>query len=183
MPNQLRRRILPTVPLVLEMEDASGEKFTEEFKLAFDLNVADEILEVTGLDLMTNQVWPALNGRVLSVMLLAACRENTPKWNTRDKADPKKPSYDGLPVLRTYLNQENCSKALDALWDAYLLFLAPKERERLNLLREDMKAGRPIEQPDPQTPPAKSSADPTGGEQSGPTPDTTSDSAIAKSAS
>jgi hypothetical protein len=163
------------------MEDAGGEKFTEEFKLAFDMNVADEILELTGLDLLNNQVWPGLNGRVLSAMLLAAARQNTPKWNTRDAKG--EPTYDGLPVLRSYLNQENCLKALEALWDAYLLFLAPKERERLNRLREDMKAGRPTEQPDPQTPPAKSSADPTGGEQSGPTPDTTSDSAIAKSAS
>lgn len=176
----LKKRIAPSVPLVLELEDDSGAKFKREFRLSFDFNASAIVEEKTGLNLLTAEVWTSgLSSRSLSVMLWAAILSNHPEYDTEDERG--RPTDEGLEVIRSYMDVGNTDAIHQALWDAYFISLPKDKREALEEAKRVLteKTSRPLALA-PEVPATTSS--PSDGSNSGPSPDTTSGSASKSSA-
>lgn len=183
----LRRRVAPSVPLTLELEDDAGGKFTRSFRLAFDMNAAAEIEERTGLSLLDAGIWQHINEPVaFSVMFYAALLANHPEYRTVD--DEGEASDEGLEVIRSYMQESNAEPITEALWKAYLIYLPREKRELMEKLRAKAEAQRSDggAEADPFGPPAATAAvtAATGpaGSSSGASPATTSGSAMTSSA-
>lgn len=169
----LRRRVAPSAPLEISFTDENGT-FTQTYRVAFNLNVLSEISEKTGLSALGFDLWTKLDARVLRAMLWAALLPNHPEFDTRDRNGR---TDEGIETIGSWLDGDNQDKAAHALWEAYLLYLPKDQAELLRTEREKAEKGPDV------------ALSPTGGEiplassNSGPLPDTTSESQIAKSAS
>jgi hypothetical protein len=182
----LKRRIAQSVPLALEYMDESGAKGTLNFRLCFNFNVGADIREKTGLritELLT--LWAhAGDPGVFRAMLWASILPLQPEWDTVD--EDGKPNDEGLETIGSYMDEANSDAAFEALWSAYLLYLAPKKREAAEQWMAEVKAKPkgerenldPLEQTPTETP-----ASPSTGSTSGPLPDMISASPMASSAS
>jgi hypothetical protein len=171
----LRRRIAPSVPLIIEYTDERGS-FSEAYRVSFNLNVLAEISEKTGLTALSFDIWIKLSARVLRVMLWAALLPHQPKFAAED----------GIEAVGSMLDGTNQEKAVRALWDAYLLYLPKDQADALRREREraekaaaeggdaDPLASEATEEPNPS---------PSDGSSSGPSLVTTAESPKAKSAS
>ena len=169
-PTALKRRIAPSVPLKLQLDDDGGANFVREFRLSFDFNAAALIEEKTGLNLLTAEVWTSgLSSRSLSVMLWAAVLANHPEYAFSD--DKGEPTEEGLEIIRSYMDVGNTDLIHDALWDAYFISLPKDKRETLERARAELiaaqKAGRSPLAVAPETAPAS----PSDGSNSGPSPE------------
>lgn len=173
MAEALRKRLCPSVPLKLELQDDSGTKFIRNFRLAFDFNAVRAIEEETGFSLMRGEVWQHQTAKVLTAMLWAATLAHQGQYDTRDKNGLRTP--DGLEVIGSYMTEENSEEIGEALWLAYLNYLSPAKRKIVVEARAEIEA-RPV----PMNPaPAEvipESATSSPGETSGPLPGTTSES-------
>jgi hypothetical protein len=189
----LKKRIAPSLPLKLELVDDNGSTFTRNFRLSFDFNALARIQEKTGIRMLGLEIWGALSASVLSVMFWASVLANQPDYNTVD--EDGKPTDEGLEVIRSYMDMSNADQISDACWDAFLLGLPKdraeklremkKEAERIALEKANKRArGEAVEDDVPNAPaPALTMpADPTGS-SSMPSPELTSASAKASSAS
>lgn len=168
----IQRRLAPCVLVALEFED--GQKL--EYKLAFDMNVLALIVEKTDLNLLdTREMWVKLDARVLGAMFWAAATVHQPELANDE----------GLVAMRSLLVGDNVDRAADALWDAYLLFLPPRQREAMRKMREKKAEEQNPPQPDvPTETAAPADSTPSANScASGPSPATISASATASSAS
>lgn len=167
----LRRRIAPSTPLTLELEDDSGGKFVKTFRLCFDFNAGAEILDRTGLSLLNGSIWQHIDKpTVFSVMFYAAILANHPEYRTVDEKG--EPTDEGLEVIRSYMQEANAEPITEALWKAYLAFLPKEKRELMEKLR--MKAeGKGSTSPLAAATPEATPESPISS-SSGPLPDTTS---------
>jgi hypothetical protein len=174
----LRRRIAPSTPLTLELEDDIGGKITKTFRLCFDFNAAAEIKERTDLSLLNGSIWQHIdNPTVFSVMFYAAILANHPEYRTVD--DEGAPTDEGLEVIRSYMQESNADVITEALWKAYLAYLPKEKRDLMERLRAKAEAKNPDPLPQaaaPTTPESSNSL------TSGPSLDTTSGSAMKSSA-
>jgi hypothetical protein len=171
----LRRRIAPSVPLLIEFTDEKGP-FRETYRLAFNLNVLANISEKTGLTGLDFTMWAELSAPRLRAMLWAAMLPYHPEYGTEE----------GLEVVGTMLVGENQTRAADALWEAYLLYLPAADAALMRQMRVQAEAGESPAGPLPAPAPATETpvmASPSDGSSSGPSVDLTSDSMTAKSAS
>jgi hypothetical protein len=169
----LRRRIAPSVPLLIEYTDEQGS-FSHAYRVSFNLNVLAEISEKTGLSALTGDIFIKLSARVLRVMLWAALLPQHPEFD----------SEEGLEVVGSMLDGDNQFRALTALWEAYLLYLpadqaAAMRRERERAEKEARGEALPLAEG--ATEPTETS--PSDGSNSGPLLVTTAESLKAKSAS
>ncbi len=199
----LKRRIAPTVPITLELEDEDSQKFKKTFHLCFDFNAISLIEERTGFSLLDGlaiwgEVAPAATaegkkkkGRkasrrasLLSIMFWASVAAKHPEYLTED--ENQEPSGEGLQTIRSYMNSSNSEEILAALWEAYLLYLPADQRELLKKLTSDAEAQqRAASETSPLAPaPDQIPANqPTpAGSISGPSPATSSESATKTSA-
>lgn len=174
----LARRVRPSVPITLELDQ--GQQAT--FRLSFDFNAIVRIEEKTGLRMLNVYApWAGLSATVLSVMLWAAMLANHPEYD----------SDEGLAIVRSFLDPENADRATQSLWEAYLLYLPERQAKAMRQMREDAEKAQKAENPPPpatptqvkvEAPPASEGKNSIGSD-SGPSPDTTSASASESSAS
>ena len=66
-----------------------------------------------------------MSSSVLSAML----------WSAAIPSNPEYDSDEGLQAIRSYLDKESGSKAYDALWEAYMLFLPKRDADVLRELK------------------------------------------------
>ena len=125
----LRRRITPSVPFHLKVEDADGGSFTLSFKVSYDFNAMALVEEVTGMSMITGDVFDNPSCSNISALLWAGIQENHP-----DYAGQK-----GLQAIRSCLNIATATEALKAINEAFLLAL-PKEQADLIRQRAQEKA-------------------------------------------
>jgi hypothetical protein len=125
MPNPvkgaLRRRIVPSVPLALKLEDDSGASFTRDFRLSFDFNAFALINERTGYSVVDGSVWKHLDERVVGVMLWAAVLAHSPEYGDEE----------GLAVIRSYIDAGNAELVTESLFDAYAAGLPAEKKAAL----------------------------------------------------
>jgi len=174
-PTALKKRTAKTYPLVLDLEDGDA-KFTRSFLLLLDFNALAAAEEKAGTRMIGIAFWTRMSARMLTALLWAAALRYQPEYATVDKDG--NPTDDGFEVIGSYIDPGNESAVAEALWEAYLVNM-PQDRQ--TLLRK-LRAGE--EKPDPNgQEPAEPPASNQPGSTSGPSPDTTSVSAIASSAS
>jgi hypothetical protein len=190
----LRRRVAPGVSLTLKYSDGDVS-----FRLAYNNNALASIEERTevfvpqedgtmvksNLNLLANPyaLWEKLGKNRLGVIFWAALLQDRPELD----------SDIGLLTVRSYLDRpENELKVFNAAWEAFMLYLPKDQAEGLRAARADWEkkrdAGDPPEPaatvPTPPAPgPELTASNPLPGSSSGPSPDSTSDSPIAISAS
>ena len=137
----LKRRIAPSVPLKLQLDDDGGTNFVREFRLSFDFNAAALIEEKTGLNLLTAEVWTSgLSSRSLSVMFWAAVLANHPEYAFPDEHG--EPTDEGLEIIRSYMDVGNTDAIHGALWDAYFISLPKEKREALEKAKAELTAAQ-----------------------------------------
>lgn len=151
----LRKRITPSVPITLELEDDGGAKFTKSFHVSFDYNTVTTIEERTGLQMVSGKehesVWKNPTARVTSIMFWAAILNHHPEYA----------SDEGLKIIRSYMDASNATKIAKAMNDAFVLTLSKEQQEHIRSeeKKEEEKAearkkAQEEGKPDP-TPPAE----------------------------
>jgi hypothetical protein len=180
METALKRRIAPSVPLTLELDDDNGSKMVRNFRLSFDANAAAEVEERTGFNMLRGEIWEKLSFKGLSVMFWASVLANHPEYDTEDQHGNR--TDDGLRVIRSYMGIGNTAQISEVVEKAFLASLPKHKREAIEaerIRREKEKAPFVAAAAGgTETPPA--AAQP--GSNSGPSPDTTSASPSESSA-
>jgi hypothetical protein len=168
----IERKLYPSYPVTLQVE--GGEPVSFNITLNFDALLRIE--EKTGLKLLDkNIIAEMLSLRVMSAAFWGAVCENHPEYE----------SDAGLLSLRSLLTDtDNLAKVEQALWESYLLCLPAKRRDAILKAREEMqKKENPSEDPTQPSKPMSASTETSIGQDSPPLRDSTSDSALASSAS
>ena len=174
----LRRRIVRALPFTLDLGDFG--KF--EFQLSYDFNSASALQENTvskqnpaGIKLPDLEAWSHISEPVfVTALFWAGIINRHPEYN----------SEEGLKTIRSYVDEGNSDLIVQACWNAYLLNLPKAKRDFMEDLKKKAEAGiKAANPPSPATPPETAPEETSIGSTSGPSPDTTSDSAKASSAS
>lgn len=126
MSSPVRRRITPSVPFTLRVENQDGSSFELSLRLAFDFNALALVEEETGINALNGEAFQKQNATVLSALLWAALQKHHPEYAGRE----------GLEVVRTWLDLGNVTAVLDALTEA---FLATMPKEKADILRKNIK--------------------------------------------
>lgn len=183
----------PSVPLTIETVDGEGAKYALSLRLAFDLNAGVAIQDKSGINIGHLDIWSRVGEPLfIRTVLWGAALAHQPEYYTTD--DAGRLTNAGLDAIGSFVDDSNSSAIMEALWKAYMAFLSPERREYMQELRKrqeseaaelrtKLETGEDV--PLAEAPGGKSETSPANstGAQSGPLPDTTSDSAIAKSAS
>lgn len=178
MDSALKRRIAPSVPLKLELDDDSGAKFVKNFRLSFDANAAAEVEERTGFNMLRGEIWEKLSFKGLSIMLWAAVLANHQEYDTEDAIGNR--TDEGLRVIRSYMGIGNTAQISSAVENAFLASLPKDKREAIEAER-----ARREKETTPFVAAVAGSVETTAeqlGSNSGLSPATISDSASASSA-
>lgn len=125
-PRALLRRIAPSVPLSLDLQQDDGSVLHVELRLAFDCNAIAAAEEASGLNMLKGDIWLDLTGRVLGILFWAALLAHQPEY-----AGP-----DGLAVARSYIDAGNILQVGRAVEDAFALSLPAEDRATIRALRE-----------------------------------------------
>lgn len=145
----LRRRIAPSVPLTLELEDEGGEKFVRSFRVSFDVNAMALVQEETGYSMLNGEIWGHIDETTLSSMFRAALLTHQPEYG----------GLEGLQVIRSYMDASNAEKITVALNEAFLIQLPKERRDKLREAQKDAKAkGENPTPPATDTAPEKTAA-------------------------
>ncbi|MGO9641164.1 MAG: hypothetical protein ACLP1Y_07670 [Candidatus Acidiferrales bacterium] len=178
----LNRRIAPSYPFTLRSRDNEGKETEQKFLLCFDLEaltaLEEKIPSLNTLNLGGLEIFARMNAGILGAALWAAALRHHPEYDTRDEKGS--PTDDGLETISSFLDLGNSDDAIKALEEAYLITLPRERADRMRALRDAKPAGE-----DPTTAagiPIPAADSVSNGPSSGPSPDTTSASAIAKSA-
>jgi hypothetical protein len=123
MKSPLRRRVSPTVPFTLKVEDANGDKFEQSFRLSYDFNTLPLVEEKTGKSMLTQvgEIMDNPSVTNVSILLWAAVLENHPEYQGEE----------GLRTIRYNLTLATAKVALDACKEAFLLQLPADQVARL----------------------------------------------------
>ncbi len=130
----LKRRIAPSVPLTLKIENDGGSTFERTFRLSFDFNAFAVIQDKTGVNMAGENVWAELNPVTLSVMF----------WASLHALQPEFASDEGLCVVRSYMDVGNQDQIAEALFDAHAACLPADRRKLLMDAKERALRGDPI---------------------------------------
>lgn len=115
----LRRRITPSVPFTLRVEDVDGGTFESSFRVAYDLNAFSLFEETTGINVLQNLgiVFDKPSISLITVLLWVGIRLYHPEYR----------GLDGLETLRANITMDTLSEVKTACTEAFLLSL-PKEK-------------------------------------------------------
>jgi hypothetical protein len=209
----IKRRIAPSVPLKLDLEDDSGAKFSREFRLSFDLNAAARIqlrMARRIREEIDEEVEEEIDGKKVKKMVTRMVTHDVPGPNLGDPAiwsrivrepvckgvvfwasvlahHPEYDSDEGFECIQSYLDDDNEDVVIEALWDAHIFYVSKAKREYMIQWKANAEKRRQ-EATERPTMPATPNATPEEiatktGSNSGPSPDTTSASLKASSAS
>jgi hypothetical protein len=146
----LKRRIPPSVPLTLELQDHTGAKSSKSFMLCFDFNAIATVEEMTGLGMLNGEIWelfgrdeeekkgdvkqskkhvrPKGSGaKALGVMFWAGVLAHHPEYD----------SEEGLAVIRSYMDAGNAVQIAGALQRAFVASLPKAQQEAIAAVPED----------------------------------------------
>jgi len=189
----LRRRITPSVPLQLKMADENGETFTLDLRLSFDMNAGMAIQKRTGINIHDLSMWKDVDEPLfLAGVLWGAVLSRHPEYDTEDATGES--TDEGLKAIGSYIDDSNRDAVAEALWNAHMLYLSPERRAFMETLKAKEEAARQARmrgeagepdppKPAPSRPETETAESSSAGPTSGPSPDTTSASPIANSAS
>lgn len=123
----LRRRIVPSVPLTLNLDDDSGSKLTRVLRLSFDFNAIARIEDMTGISVLRGEIWAKINARNLGIILWAASLAHHPDYD----------SGEGLVVVQSFIDAGNFEEVILAILDAYIVSLPDSQKG----IFEDIRKG------------------------------------------
>lgn len=135
----LRRRITPSVPFTLHVEDADGSVFEQSYLLAYDLNAMVAFEEVTGKNLF-RQLGDILGDPSIanvSALLWAALLLNNPEYG-----EPG-----GLQAVRSNLTFPQLKPALEACMKAFVSQLPKDAGDQIKKNAEATQADPPVPEP------------------------------------
>ena len=136
----LRRRIVPSVLLALDLAEDDGSKMQRTFRLSFDYNAYALIQDRTGLDATGQEVWRDLNASTVSVMFWAAVLACQPEYEGEE----------GLGVIRSYMDRGNQDLIMEKLFEAHIAALPERVRSALMEAKQRLKDGLdPMKPPQP----------------------------------
>lgn len=175
-PTALKRRIAPSVPLVLTARNNDGKEEKLELQLCLDADalcaLEEKVPTLNTLSLNGLEIFCRMNMRILGAALWASALRHHPEYDTIDAAG--RPTNDGLDAIRSFVDLGNAPEVTKALEAAYMATLSEEQKEWLKKLREsEPRAADP-------TSGAATPAPSSPGETSGPSADTTSASLTAK---
>ena len=175
MGESLKRRIVPSAPLCLEVENGDGTSFTVIAKVAIDFNVLSDAQERCGHNFLQGGLSWVDNAAQIRALLWASLL-------------PYQPGYrDEELIVGEYMTLDNRLPIVEALLKAYGFFVrkdARKEfQESAAALIEFMRTGKaPEGKENAAAVPLASTEASSTGLISSPLPNTTSDSAEKSSA-
>jgi hypothetical protein len=122
----IRRRITPSIPFTMRVENADKSSFELDLRLSFDFNALALVEQKTGINMLTMEVFDSPSVTTMSALLWAAIQENHPEYE----------GDEGLSTVRSWLTLANTAEVFKALTDA---FLATLPKEKADAVRENMK--------------------------------------------
>lgn len=133
MKSQIRQRVTPWVPFILEWTDAGGAQQSQSFKLSYDLNAFTLIEQELGVSMFTEagEVFDNVSAKNASVLLWAAVQENQPEYE----------GVAGLRAIRTLLTISSARAAIIACSEAYITQLPDAKQAILRANIEARKNG------------------------------------------
>lgn len=177
MGEALKRRKMPSTPLTMEVEDGDGSKFTVNWQLAINYNVLADAQEKCAYNFMGGPFdWVDDSNRIRALLWASLL--------------PYQPDLrDELLTVGEYLDGTNRLPVIEALFGAFSRYLHPSKRkgfdEGAGVLLNFMKTGE-VPKGSSADPLAdagtEKSASPSPGQNSEPSPATTSDSQTTSSA-
>jgi hypothetical protein len=119
----LRRRITPSVPFTLTVEDTDGSKFSSSLRVAFDCNAFVAFEQETGINILRDLgvVFDRPNIRLLTALFWAGLQLNHPEYE----------GAEGLDVLRANIGLSNIKDIKEVCTKAFLLQLPKEQAARL----------------------------------------------------
>lgn len=142
----LRRRLTPSVPFTLRVEDSDGSVFESSLRVAFDLNAFALYEDVTGINVLRDLgvVFDAPNVTILTALLWVGLRLYHPEYH----------GIQGLETLRANITLANVKDVKAACTTAFLAQLPKEQADKLRKQAEEAaaaaKAGVPA--PNAQSP-------------------------------
>jgi hypothetical protein len=137
----LRRRLVPSAPLMLTLAEDGGSTVTHAFRLSFDFNALARVEELTGLNVLSGEIWAHLNPKTLGALFWGAILANHPEYNCEE----------GLEIVRSFMDAGNADQIAMAILDAFILSLpADKQAPMLKLKEMALHGGNPTS-PGPAT--------------------------------
>lgn len=172
----LKRRMMPSVPLSLQVENGDGSSFTVDLKLAFNMNVLASVQEKCGQNLLSDVFSWMDDPKAVIAVLWGAALPYQPEFN----------SDEGFEAVGEYMTLENRNDTIEALLKAYAFFVRKDKREgfekRAAQIVEILRTGK---MPEPEQLPlaeSETQANPSPLTISQTSQNTTSDSASNSSA-
>lgn len=127
----LRRLIVPSWPLKLDVLQDDGAVEHLNFRLSFDFNAFARITEVTGYDVIVSGFWKLL---IANATLSAAF------WASLHAHHPEYRSLEALEIVRSYISPDNSEVIAEAVLDAYIATLSPDKRAQHLKMKEKILA-------------------------------------------
>lgn len=150
MTSPLRRRIAPSVPFTLNVENDGGDKFSLSFRLAYDLNalsLAEEYL--------TKQLGHEVNifAEIAKCLDVPSIRTTTVLfWAAVGLLNPDYRGEDGLEALRSCVTIKDLKDVAAACAEAFILQLPSEQAEKIRARKKAIEEGKPDpSQPNPET--------------------------------
>lgn len=132
----LRRRITPSVPFILHVEDEGGN-FEQSFQLAYDLNSMALFEEATGMNLFKDigQILSTRSVTIVTALFWAGVQIN-------HGADYN--GQEGLEILRSNITLPQFGPIMEACLKAFVTQLT---REQQNALKAKQEGTAPVAAP------------------------------------
>jgi hypothetical protein len=133
----LRRRVTPSVPFTLQVEDAGGEKFTIGFQLAFDMNAFALVEEEIGLSMLTDigEIFDNPTVKTITALLWAGIQEHHSEFEGKN----------GLRAVRNLVTFGQAKAVLTACVEAFLTQLPKEQADRLRERKRKIEAGENLD--------------------------------------
>ncbi len=171
----LKRRLTPSIPLALDVENGDGTMFRVELKLAFNMNVLASIRERCGQNLLSDIFSWIDDPKAVIAVLWGSCLPYQPEFNCDE----------GFEAIGEYMSLENRVPTIEALLQAYAYFVRKDKRdsfvESAKQIVEILRTGKITEAVPPTESETKNQASPSTSMTLQTSPDTTSDSVLKSS--
>ena len=140
MKSALRRRITPSVPFTLRVEDGK-DIFEQSFRLSFDLNAFVLFEDTVGVNLLQNlsSIFDSPSVTTLTALFWVAIQENHPEYAGED----------GLQILRSNVTLSNLGDVRLACSQAFLAQLPAEQAAKIKADMEKQAAGETPLAPSP----------------------------------
>jgi len=116
----IKRRLTPSVPLSLDVENGDGSTFRVDLRLAFNMNVLAAVRERCKVNLLADVFGWIDDPLAVKAVLWAACIPFQPEFD----------SDEGFEAIGEYMTLENRNDTIEALLKAYTYFVRKDKRDK-----------------------------------------------------